>query len=128
MQSESIKERQSNTDSPIKDVIAEKKLFSVDPNGRSQNVCIQIGRPYQVDEYESACPLALYGLGGRMPEIRNTDTMGALCLAIQCAKIMIIGHLQSGGKVYWTEERGEELSAEDIFPTQVASPAEGLKP
>ena len=119
-------EREAFENSPIEDVIAEKKLFSVDQNGQSQNVLIQIGRPYQVDEHEAACSLALYGWTERMPEIRNTDTLGALCLAIRVAKIIMTGHLQSGGKVYWTEDRSEELSVETIFPTLVTPPPEGL--
>ena len=117
-------EREAFRNSPIENVIAEKKLFSVDQNGQSQNVTIQIGRPYQVDEYEAACSLALYGWTGRMPEIRNVDTLGAVCLAIRVAKIIMTGHLKSGGKVYWAEDRSEELSVEVVFPTQVPLPME----
>ncbi len=117
-------EREAFRNSPIEDVIAERKLVSVDQNGQSQNVTIQIGRPYQVDEYEAACSLALYGWTGRLPEIRNTDSLGALCLAIRVAKIIMTGHLQSGGKVYWTEDRSEELSVGAVFPTQITPPME----
>jgi hypothetical protein len=49
----------------------------------SNDVVIQIGHPYWVDQdVEAACPVAIRGLLGRLADVRGIDQLDAVRLAI----------------------------------------------
>ena len=108
--------------SPIEDVIAETKIICIDRDGTRKEVHIQIGRPYTEEDQVAGCPVALYGLGGRMRDMHASDTLSALCYAIRMAKFTLDEYVKYGGKIYIggndleEELEDREMSVELLFP------------
>lgn len=69
--------------------------------GQKGEIRLAIGQPYWTDPpLEAACPVALYGYFGRMPDIRGVDPMSALVLAIEFLESLLKG-LPATQKVSW---------------------------
>ena len=108
--------------SPIENVIAETKITCIDKDGTRKEVHIQIGRPYTEEDQVAGCPVALYGLGGRMRDMHASDTLSALCYAIRMAKFTFDEYVKYGGKIYYTADDDDEeidsgeISVELLFP------------
>jgi len=91
--------------------IAERTLFLSDRETKQKTeIRIQIGCPYWVEpKTEAACPLAIHGLFGRLPDIHGVDLMQALELAISFTENVLKGEVEkhmvcwSSGENYYDE-------------------------
>jgi hypothetical protein len=73
-----------NTDIPFA-VLVERKASFIPPDGSPPiEILAQVGYPYwTIPGVEAACPVALVGTVGRVPDIRGIDPMSALKIAIE---------------------------------------------
>lgn len=82
--------------------IVERRLVLHDlKTGQKGEICLAIGRPFWTDPgQEAACPVAIYGYFGRLPDIHGIDPLSALSLAIKFLETMLEG-LPATQKVHW---------------------------
>jgi hypothetical protein len=82
--------------------IVERTLVLHDSEtGQKGEIRLAIGQPYWTDPgMEAACPVAIYGYFGRLPDIRGIDPMSALSLAIKFLESLLEG-LPETRKVLW---------------------------
>lgn len=102
------------------ELIAERLVYAVAKDGHGFQIHLMVGRPYQQDAGNWACPVALGGLHGRLHDVRAEDSWQALILAIRLAEVLLGFFIEDGGKLYW-EEGGEEMSLNDLFWDQPKS-------
>ena len=77
------------------------------PSGAERRVRLRVGKPYLVKPGEWACPVELSGFEARYPDIRGSDSMQALCLAIALVRARLGDFLAKGGKVLHPQDRSE---------------------
>lgn len=69
--------------------------------GQQDEIRLAVGHPYWTEPgLEAACPVAIHGYCGRLPDIRNIDPMSALATAIQFLEKMLEG-LSETRRVCW---------------------------
>ena len=95
--------------SPIDDIIAEQKLVAFVGSERRE-VTLQIGRPYTDGEGVSRCPVALWGLDGRLADFVGGSTFNAMNMACGVLERRLLDHIASGGVKFYlpgSEDDGE---------------------
>ena len=98
----------------MNEIIAERKLFSISPDGQKKILIITIGKPYQVDDVSWACPVNIEGLYKKLKDSVGIDSWQALSLAIALVRQLLGYYIEDGTKLYW-EEDGERVSLDDLF-------------
>lgn len=88
-------------------IVAERKLIMRGKDREEREIHIKIGRPYEVSKGEAACPLAIDGLYGRLPDIRGVDTFQALGLAMKFVQLTLKAW-EKKGAVFLISEDGKE--------------------
>jgi hypothetical protein len=78
-------------------------------DGSERTVKIRVGRPYEAGTDEWACPVELVGFERRYPDIRGSDSMQALSLALSLAWQRVQDFVNKGGKVLDTERHPYSL-------------------
>ena len=84
------------------------------PDGRLIRITPRLGQPYQVLLDEWACPVAIDGLHGRIPDIRGIDAWQALQLGQQLLAKLLMDLVLEGCRFFWTESE-EEMNITDLF-------------
>ena len=97
------------------DIITERKIFSLSPDGQKKILRIAIGRPYQVDDVSWACPLKFEGLLKKTINVVGIDSWQALNLTLALVRQLLNYYLEDGAELFW-EEGGENISLEELFP------------
>ena len=95
--------------------IAERKIFSISPDGQKKTLRIAIGQPYQVDDVSWACPVKVDGLHKKLRDSVGIDSWQALGLAIALVRQLLGYYVEDGAELYW-KEGGEKVTLEDLFP------------
>ena len=95
--------------------IAERKIFSISPDGEKKFLKIAIGQPYQVDDVSWTCPLIVEGLHKKLKDAVGIDSWQALGLAIALVRQLLGYYVEDGAEMYW-KEGGEKVSLDDLFP------------
>jgi hypothetical protein len=104
--------RNSRRESPIEDPIATWRLTGLDASGKRRQFVLEIGRPYTAAE-DAACPVALWGLDGRYPDMAGIDTFQALCLAMRLALTRLGHYREQGGRLFFTGGVADSDDADD---------------
>ena len=94
--------------------IAERTIYAVAGDGRSLEIQLGIGTPYEVTEEEWACPVRVDGLHDKLSEMHGVDSWQALQLSCQLAARLLEGFVQDGGRLFW-EKDGEQVQVADLF-------------
>ena len=82
--------------------------------GKIEKIKITLGKPYWVEDgISAACPLAIDGLTGRMPDIVGIDFMQALQLALSLAE-NILQSVKGEKSVRWPDGEPYSDSAEPV--------------
>lgn len=97
-----------------RELIAERTFYVVSDDGHGFEIRLRVGKPYQMESGDWACPVALSGLHGRLPEMHGVDSWQALMLAIRATKTLLGFFVEGGGKLFF-KQGGDELSLNDIF-------------
>jgi hypothetical protein len=73
-----------NTEMPFPVLVERRASFNPPDGSPPIDVLAQVGYPYWViPDMEAACPVAIVGTLGRVPDIRGIDPMSALKIAIE---------------------------------------------
>ena len=89
------------------DWIANSRLLLVAGDRTERALTVRIGRPYEIDDGEWACPVETDGLHGRHPDIHGSDSLQALCLASSVVRRLLDDFIAKGGKVLHPDDRTE---------------------
>ena len=81
--------------------IAEQILEATDPTGRSTEVVVRVGTPYQVGADEWACGVAVDGLHNQLRDIHGGSSLQALCLAASFARVLLSHFVEQGGQLFY---------------------------
>ena len=93
------------------EVAASEYVFRF-PDGSERRVRFRVGRPYQDGADEWACAVELVGFERRHAEIRGSDSMQALSLALGFAFLRLQDFIEKGGKVL--DREGNSYSLDDL--------------
>lgn len=83
---------------PIPDPIVHTKFVAIGTDGSHTDVVVGLGKPYQCETGEWACPVALEGLCDKLPDIRGEDALQAVSLALRLV-LQLLHHFQENGGV-----------------------------
>lgn len=97
----------------MKDIIAEKDLIGVNPDGSRFKIMLKIGRP-QVNGDQWVCSIGAMGLHPDMREVRANDSFQALMRGCRLLQQILEFFLDDGGRILSTEDQ-TPLSLEAIF-------------
>ena len=99
----------------MKEIIAQREIFALSPQGEKKKFRIFLDKPYQVDNVSWACPIKIEGLYKELPDVIGHDSWQALGLAMGLVHQLLRNYQGDGGKLYWGED-GDEMSLNDLFP------------
>jgi hypothetical protein len=94
--------------------IAERKLYAIAADGRSFEIHLAIGKPYQITEHEWACAVQVAGLFNDLRDRHGEDSWQALQLAHQMTAQLLEYFVQDGGRLF-REEGGEQVQLSELF-------------
>ena len=95
-------------------VIARRKIKAIDPRGKTHDLEIVIGQPFEVSQDEWACPVSMEGIYKHRGPIFGVDSMQALLLAIKFLKDLLIDFSEKGGKLFWPES-SDPITIDELF-------------
>jgi hypothetical protein len=94
------------------EIATSKYVFQL-ADGSKRPVRLRVGKPYMISASEWACPVELKGFEKRYPDIRGSDSMQALSLALSLLWRRLEDFLKNGGKVL-EAGGGPEYKLEDL--------------
>ena len=103
--------RKRSVPSPERGPVASTGFLVHTAGGRKRRITVQIGRPYAIGDEEAACPVAIVGLVGKLPDIRGADTVQALALALRLVRSLLSTLVENGGRVTLTDGTDVDLTA-----------------
>jgi hypothetical protein len=95
------------------EVIAERDLLFVAPDGSEVSSSIQFCRPYVHEEFGFCCDMEIPGLEKRRRSA-GVDGVQAILLAMSLAGALVDARVAKGWKILWPDTRSE-TSAKEIF-------------
>lgn len=96
------------------EIVATRKVKAVDSKGRTIDLTIMIGLPFEVSHDEWACAVSMEGLYKQRGPIFGVDSLQALMLAVKFVKDLLEDFYEKGGKIYWSDE-GKSVSLSDLL-------------
>lgn len=95
------------------DVIAEREVTCIFPDGRCETIHLQIGRPQPAPDQDWTCTAAAEEL---LPEIRvyGVDSWQALTLAIGLMENVLAEEVRKGAVLHWPDD-GTAVQMTDLF-------------
>ena len=97
----------------MKEIIAERDLVGVDPDGSQFKIMIKIGRPYaQADEW--VCPIGAIGLHPELREVRANDSFQALIRGLQLLQQVLKYFIGDGGRILSPDDH-TPISLDTLF-------------
>ncbi len=98
-------------DCKMQEIIAERDLIGIKPDGSKFKIMLKIGKPYTVDGVTWTCSVGAIGLYKRLREISGIDSFQALMQAIKFLKQLI---------EYFIDDGGNLLSPDDETPVEIS--------
>jgi len=95
----------------MQEIIAERDLIGIKPNGSRFKIMLKIGKPYTLDGGTWTCSVGAIGIYKRLREIRGVDSFQALMQAIKFLRQLI---------EYFIDDGGNLLSADDETPIELS--------
>jgi hypothetical protein len=95
-------------------LIADRMVHALASDGRSFDISLGIGKPYQVSADEWACAVQVRGLHDQLSDMHGIDSWQALQLVCQLAAQLLASFVEDGGRLFW-EEGGEQLAVSELF-------------
>lgn len=97
------------------EIIAEREIFAISPDGEKKILTIAVGKPYQVDDVSWACPVQVEGLNKKLSDVVGIDSWQALGLAFALVRQLLGYYLEDGAELFW-EEGSDRIALADLFP------------
>jgi len=98
----------------MKEIVAERDLIGIDPEGSKFQIMLKIGKPYAVDNGHWVCPVGAIGLYRRLRDVRGKDPLQALVRAFKLLRQMLEYFIDDGGRLLSIED-GRPIDVSDIF-------------
>ena len=97
----------------MKEIIAEKDLLGIDPDGSQFKIMLKIGKPY-AENNEWVCPIGAIGLHTELREVRASDSFQALMRGRKLLQQILKFYLGDGGRILSPEDN-TPFSLDAIF-------------
>ncbi len=97
----------------MKEIIAEKDLIGLDPDGSRFTIMLKIGRPY-AEKDQWVCPIGAIGLHPELREVRANDSYQALMRGCKLLRQILEFYLDDGGRLLAPEDQSP-LSLDTLF-------------
>ena len=97
----------------MEEIIAERDLIGINPDGSRFKIMLKIGKPHTVDG-GWACSAGAIGLYTRLREIRGEDSFQTLLQAVKFLKQLIEYFIDDGGSLLLPDEE-TPVKISDIF-------------
>ncbi len=98
----------------MEEIIAEKDLIGVNPDGSRFKIMLKIGKPYIVAGGEWGCSAGAIGLYTRLREIRGGDSLQTLMQAVKFLRRLIEYFIDDGGSLL-SPDNETPIKISDIF-------------
>jgi len=85
------------------------------PSGKKRKVILRIGKPYEHQSGDWACPVELNGYEPRYADIFGVSSMQALCLAISLVRTRIHDFISKGGRITDGDADSNAKDVEALF-------------
>jgi hypothetical protein len=95
----------------MEEIIAERDLIGINPDGSRFKIMLKIGKPHTVDGGKWACSAGAIGLYTRLREIRGGDSLQTLLQAVKFLRRLI---------EYFVDDGGSLLSPDDETPVKIS--------
>ncbi len=95
----------------MEEIIAERDLIGINPDGSRFKIMLKIGKPHTVDGGKWACAVGAIGLYTRLREIRGRDSLQTLLQAIKFLRQLV---------EYFIDDGGSLLSPDDETPVKIS--------
>jgi len=97
----------------MEDIIAERNLVGIDPDGSRFSIMLKLARPY-ADGDEWVCPIGAIGLHPELREVRATDSFQALMRGRKLLRQILEFFIDDGGRILSPED-ATPISLDTIF-------------
>jgi len=94
-------------------VIAERALLFLSPNGQEIESSIQLSKPYKSEEYGTLCEFEIPGIHKKQWGT-GIDGIQSIILTMSIVKTILELKAKKGWKMYWPDTR-EEVLPNEIF-------------
>jgi hypothetical protein len=101
------------------EVIAERPLIFITPEGSEIASSIQFGRPYQSEKFGCCCDMEIPGVEKRRLS-GGVDGVQAIQIAMSLAATLLDIRVSNGWKMLWPDTR-EEVTVKEMFGERSAS-------
>ena len=98
----------------MEEIIAERDLIGINPDGSRFKIMLKIGKPYTVAGGGWACAAGAIGLYTRLREIRGGDSLQTLLQAVKFLKRLMEYFIDDGGRLLLPDEE-TPVKISDIF-------------
>lgn len=98
----------------MEEIIAERDLIGINPDGSRFKIMLKIGKPYTVAGGDWACSAGAIGLYTRLREIRGGDSLQALMQAVNFLRRLIEYFIDDGGSLLSPDDE-KPIKISDIF-------------
>jgi hypothetical protein len=88
----------------MSEMIAQRAIVWVKPDGSRVPITLQIGKPYRASDVDWACPVAADGLYAKLSDIHGVDSFQALVLAQRLLLQLMNGAVEDGGTFLHVED------------------------
>lgn len=95
--------------------VVKRELFATSREGIEFSIVLSLGKPYETEHSDWACPVALSGLHENLRDIHGVDAWQSLQLAYRLAISLLTTFEEEGGQLYWLESR-EPIEAKELLP------------
>src|ERR1044072_2493761 len=89
-------------------------MLCVRATGERREVAAELGRPYQTQAGDWACPVSLEPLHQRLADVHGLDSLQALCLAASLVRNLLTGFRDEGGRILQLQD-GADFDLNSTF-------------
>jgi len=100
------------------EIIAERDLYCIRPNGERFPIKLLIGRPYKINDVQWGCPVEALGFEKKLKETYGYDSFQALILAFKTLHQVLGYFVEDGGKLLYPDSE-TEVNLNDLFPAGI---------
>jgi len=94
-------------------VIAEKRLLFINPEGKEILSSVQLGKPYHVDNLGTLCDFEIPKIFPKQYSV-GSNGIQAIILGMSTMKSVIGSKLKKGWKIYWPDTK-VEMELNNVF-------------
>ena len=102
--------------------IATEEITWVRKDGSTSQIKVFIGRPYQLEDGDWACPTLLDGVDSRYPDVMGSSSVQSLSLAIRLVATRIFHLLDDGETLFFKDDLSAPFTLDTLRDTFAFQP------